>query len=236
MDRADHDRDPRRALPRAAARPGGQRRPVRPDHGGVVPRHRGARRPADRDASGGAHRARPAHGHRVRRRAARRRVHRARRRHPVHRRRRGALRGHGPLRPAAHRDRLVRARAAEPHPQLLRPGRVHALRRQGGAHGVLRARPARAAHPDDRALGHRDRHRLAGAHLGRVLAHAASGAARPLAARHGRAHERGARRPDLRARGELGADDRVRIRARRGLPVVRQVSRPRPTGSPSRGR
>ena len=56
------------------------------------------------------------------------------------------------------------------------------------------------------AGGHR---RLAGADLGCVLAHAAEHPARLLAAHADRPHVGEAGRPDLRAGGEQGADDRV---------------------------
>ncbi len=76
-------------------------------------------------------------------------------------------------------------------PQLLRPGRVSPFGRKARSVGVLRARAARAHRADDRPQHRGDRHRVAGAHLGRVLAHAAGGAARVLAARDRRAHAAG---------------------------------------------
>ena len=57
--------------------------------------------------------------------------------------------------------------------------------------------------PDGRHRDGRDGRRVAGAHLGRVLAHAAGGAARLLAARHDRPHVGPRRRADLRSRDQL---------------------------------
>ena len=99
-------------------------------------------------------------------------------------RRRGALRRHGALRPAADPARLVRARAAGAAAQLLRPGRAAAVatpRRVENPFYLLA--PALGALPAGGARDDRHGHRVAGADLRRVLAHAAGDAARLLAAR-----------------------------------------------------
>ena len=124
--------DPHRCVRDSAARHPPSRRAVRPDHGCLVPRHRGARhlwlveQPVVLTAVD------PRHAVRVLSRARLARLRRARRRLPGRHRRRGALRRHGPLRQAADSPRLVRARAARAAAQLLRPGRAAAEQSGGG--------------------------------------------------------------------------------------------------------
>ena len=66
--------------------------------------------------------------------------------------------------------------------------------------------------------------RVAGAHLGRLLAHPTGGAARLPAARHHRPHLWQDRRADLRPRGELAADGGLRGAGAR-LPRVERPGR-----------
>ena len=73
---------------------------------------------------------------------------------------------------------------------------------------VLPAAPGLGASPAGGAGDGRGGHRLAGADLGRVLAHAAGGAARLLPARGDRPHVGDDARADLHSGGQLGADDR----------------------------
>ncbi len=77
------------------------------------------------------------------------------------------------------------ARAA---PQLLRAGRAAAPRPGGRAEPVLPAGAVLGPLPHDRHRDRRGHRRVAGAHLGRVLADPAGGAARLLAARDHPAH------------------------------------------------
>ena len=84
---------------------------------------------------------------------------------------------------------------------LARPGR--------GKQSVLRARPVVGALPGGRDRDGRHRRRVAGPHLRRVLAHAAGGAARLLAARHDRPHVEVDRRPDLHPRDQHRPHARV---------------------------
>ena len=133
LDRADHDRDPRRPLPRAAARhrAASASSSARSwSSGSSTIGALGAR--SDRCSTPYVSRARSTRSARCVSSTAQRlrRVLRARRGHPLHRRRRGALRRHGPLRPAADRARVVRARLPGARPQLLRARRVPALRRR----------------------------------------------------------------------------------------------------------
>ena len=102
------------------------------------------------------------------------------------------------------RLRLVRAGAARAAPQLLRPGRAAARpspRRRANPFFLLA--PAWALYPLVGARDRRHRHRVAGADLGRVLAHPPGGPARLLPAHDDRAHLGRRDRPDLRARGQL---------------------------------
>ena len=122
-------------------------------------------------------------------------------------------------------------------PQLLRPGRA-APRAPRGRRATRSTRwsAAQLLYPDGRARDGGDGHRVAGADLGRVLADAAGGAARLLAARHDRPHLGRDRGADLRPRGQLAAHDRVR-RARARLPASRATWRRRTASrSPARWR
>ena len=75
-------------------------------------------------------------------------------------------------------------------------------------------------------------HRLAGAHLRRLLAHPPGDAARLLSAARHRAHLVARDRPDLRAAGELGADGQHASPSSIGFGT--STAWPRPTASPSR--
>ena len=83
--------------------------------------------------------------------------------------------------------------------QLLRPGRAAARASGGRVQSVLPARAGGAAAGADRARDDRDRDRLAGDDLRRVLDHAPGRAARPAAAREDPADLRRRARADLRA-------------------------------------
>ena len=139
-------------------------------------------------------------------------------------RRRGALRGHGALRPAADPARVVRHRPARASAQLLRSGRAAARRPRRGGQPVLPAGPRVGALPDGRArhLGHRDR--VAGGDLGRLLAQRAGGAARLPAAAHRAPHVGTDDGPDLHPRDQLVAARRRRPAGPR-LPVLEQPCR-----------
>src|SRR6185369_1618986 len=102
-------------------------------------------------------------------------------------------------------------RDAGPVAQLLRAGRESVGRGQAGAgQSVLRARARLGAlsHGGDRDGGDGDR--VAGVDLGGVLADAAGGAARLLAARPHRAHVGARGGADLHSRDQLGVDGGVR--------------------------
>ena len=154
------------------------------------------------------------------------RLRRSRRGVPGRHRRRSAVCRHGAFRQASDPDRVVRAGAARAAAELFRAGRAAAHQPEGDRAAVLPAGAAvgalSAGRPGDRG---RD-HRLAGAHLRRVLADPPGDSARLQPAARHRAHLVGADRPGLRAAGQLGADDqhdpdrhRLRIvnRARRRL-------------------
>ena len=109
-------------------------------------------------------------------------------------RRRGALRGHGPLRAQADPARLVRGGLSGAAAQLLRAGRAAARAAPSAAENPFYLlAPAWALLSAGRAGDARHGDRLAGAHLRGVLADAAGGAARLLAARAHRPHLRRAR-------------------------------------------
>jgi hypothetical protein len=147
--------------------------------------------------------------------------------------RRGPLRRHGPLRPQAHPPRVAGAglpRAAPllpgaggapagPHPAAAAQPFFNMVPRGPG--GVRARRPRRARHG----------HRVAGAHLGGVLAHPAGHPAGVLPARRGEAHLGRGRGADLRPRPQLDARRRVHpagagvpalVAPRRGLRARRQ--------------
>ena len=126
---------------------------------------------------------------------------------PRRHRRRGALRRHGPLRARA-RSRsawfaLVLPGAAA---QLLRPGRAAARASPRPSTTPSTGwRPTWALVPARRARHGGHRHRLAGAHLRRVLAHPAGGAARlPARASRIAPHLRDARRARSTSRPSTG--------------------------------
>ena len=131
--------------------------------------------------------------------------------------------GHFGRRPI--RAGLVRARAAGAAAQLLRPGRAAAPGSGGGRRTRSTAwRPRWALYPlvALATRGHRDR--LAGADLGRLLAHAPGDPARLLPAARRQPHLGARERPDLHRAGQLGADGRS-LRARARLRLVREPRR-----------
>ena len=128
-----------------------------------------------------------------------------RRRLPRGHGRRGALRRHGPFWQTADPDRMVRARAARAPPQLLRAGRVAVEQSEGSGTTVLPARAGLGALPARRPRDCGRDHRLAGAHLWRVLPHAAGDPVGILPASRHRAHLVARDRSGLRPAGELGA-------------------------------
>ncbi|CAA9366888.1 MAG: Kup system potassium uptake protein, partial [uncultured Gemmatimonadetes bacterium] len=211
-----HPGDPLRG---AEPRHGGDRQGVRAGDGALVRDAGGAGGGADRTISGGDRSHQPG----VRRQLLRPQrvagVPGAGLRLPGGDGRRGAVRGHGALRQEAHPVHLVHPGPSRAGAQLLRAGGADPARPQGGGAPVLphgaavgHLSPGRA-----RYAGHGDR--VAGGDLGRLLAHAAGGAARLPAAHGDRAHLGAGDGADLHPRGELGADGGVH-RAGAGLPVV----------------
>src|SRR5690606_6326902 len=107
---------------------------------------------------------------------------------PRRHRRRSAVRRHGALREAAHPPRLVRHRPAGPADQLLRTGRTAADGPIGSATTLL---PARTGMGTPASRGARDgggNHRVAGTHLGSLLADAAGDPAWLLSTAGHRSH------------------------------------------------
>ena len=161
----------------------------------------------------------PTYARHLRRRPPLHRVHRDGRGRAGHHRRRGALRRHGPLRARPIR----RAWFALVFPALT----LNYL----GQGALILHRPSAIANPFFLLLPHwaripmvvlataRDRHRLAGRHLRRVLRVPPGGAARVPAAPADPPDLRPGERPDLRARGQLAAVRR-RARAHADLPVL----------------
>ena len=161
------------------------------------------------------------------------RVPRARLRVPRRHRRRSALCGHGALRQAADPPGVVLARAAGAAAELLRTGRAAAQRpaRRRSSRSTC-SRPRWLLYPLVGAGHAGGGHRVAGAHLGGVLADAAGRAARIQPAHGHPLHVRRDDGPDLHPAGELGADARHdRASSSRSAPRAR--SRP-PTASRSR--
>src|SRR5262249_11824963 len=113
---------------------------------------------------------------------------------------RGAVRGHGALRPRADHPRLAVVRFPCLHPQLHGAGRADPRRPEARHRQPVLpagARVGAAAHGLPRRR--RDGHRLAGGHQRRVLGGPASLSARLPAPVAHRAHLGGTNRPDLRA-------------------------------------
>ena len=215
--RAAHAGDPGRAVRDPAPRHRPRRRAVRPGDGRLV---RGARRA--RHAGSIARAARRCCGRSTRR--MRLRLLREPRRGIafvalgavvlVRHRRRGAVRRHGPFRPAADPARLVRPRAARARCSTTSArARCCSSDPDGGRQPVLPAGAAWALHPAGGAGDGRHGDRVAGGDLGRVLDDAAGDPAR-LPAAHGRsATPRSATiGPDLHPGDQL---DAVRRRRRR---------------------
>ena len=138
------------------------------------------------------------------------RLHRARGDRPRRHRRRGAVRRHGPLRPAADPPRLVPLRLPGADPQLPGPGIADPAVSESDRQPVLPPAAALVADPDGRAGDDGDRDRLAGGDLGRLLGHPPGGAARLPAPGADPPHLARGGRPGLRAGGQPDADDRRR--------------------------
>ncbi len=120
----------------------------------------------------------------------------------------GALRRHGPFRPAADPTRLDRLRAAGAAAQLSWPGRADPFQARGGRQSVLPARaglgPASAGDP----LHHGHDHRRPGRHHRGVFAGAAGHSARPAAASGDHAHIGETRGANLHRPGQPSAAHR----------------------------
>ncbi len=116
--------------------------------------------------------------------------------------RRSAVRRHGPLRAQARRDGLADAGVARIAHQLLRSGRIADAVDGADRQSFLCAGAAGVAAGAGAVVDRRDRHRLAGDDLGRILGDARSRAARPAAARARAADLGGGAWADLRAGGE----------------------------------
>ncbi len=190
----------------------------------VVRRAGGAGAAADRAQSGGARRRQSRLRDRVRAREPDARLPRARRGRAGGDRHRGALRRHGPLRRVADPPRLAVLRRAVAGAQLLRPGRAAARRPDGDQEPVLPARAAVGADPAGDPRDLRGDHRVAGGHLGRLLAHARRDPDGLLPPPEDPAHVVARDRPDLRAVHQLVAADRGDA-ARRRLPQLGQPGR-----------
>ena len=182
---------------------------------------RRARRQRDRPRAGDPPRAQPVVRRALLRAQRLARLLRARRGRARRDRRRGALRGHGALRPAA--DPLAWFVVAFPALLLNYFGQGALLLRDASAasNPFYRLVPGAAALPDGRARDDGGDHRVAGAHLRRLLAHPAGDPARLLAAPQGDAHLQARGRADLHRRSEHRARRRL-PRARARLPVVEQ--------------
>ena len=137
--RADGDRGADRSLPRAAPRYRPRRRAVRADHAALVFHPRIAGRVEHPPLPRGAGSAEPAICSAVLRRKRLARLLRAWVGRAGGDRRRGALRGHGPLRPRPHPLRVALLRAAGAAPQLSRAGRADPERSGSRAQSVLPA-------------------------------------------------------------------------------------------------
>ena len=156
---------------------------LRPDHGGVVPRHR-------RCSGCGASLQHPAvllaldprYGLRLSAHGRADRLSGARRRVPVRHRRRGALCRHGPFRRAGRSASPGRRRVSEPGAQLCRPGGARARQARRPATNLLPAVPGGAARAAGGAGDGRDDHRQPVDHHRRLLDDAAGDPARLAAA------------------------------------------------------
>ena len=114
-----------RPVPHPEAWHRAHRHPVRPGDGGLVPRPRGPGHLWRIAGAGSAQGDEPDLGDQFLRLPPRHRRRHPRRHGAGADRRRGVVRRHGPLRPQAHRPRLVRPGAAGAGAELLRPGRDH---------------------------------------------------------------------------------------------------------------
>ena len=127
------------------------------------------------------------------------------RRRPGRHRSRGAVRGHGTLRPHAGQARLAAGRLPRLHPELPGPGRPDPGPPGQHQQPVLPAGSGVGQAPDGVPRHHRDRHRVAGGHQRRLLGRAPGRATRlPAAAAHP-VHLGTDDGPDLRPVGQLAA-------------------------------
>ena len=208
LGRPDRAGDPDRAVRDPATRHRPRRRAVRAGDGRLVRGDRRARRPSRSSTTRACcARCRPTYAVEFFVNEPRDRVPRPRRGLPGGHRRRGAVRRHGPLRPAADPPRVVRARAARRCCSTTSGQGALVLPRPGGRRQPVlpRWRPTCAAAAG--GAGHdRHRHRVAGAHLRRVLAHPPGRAARLPAAPAHPAHLAKRDRAGLRPGRELDAD------------------------------
>ena len=136
----------------------------------------------------------------------------------------GPLCRHGPFRPPADPDRLVRHRHAGSPAQLLRPGGAHHRESGRDPSGLLRAGAGRLHHLPGDPLHAGDRDCLAGGDHRRVLADPAGNPARLPAAHGDPPHVRDGDRPDLHPEGQL-APDVLHHRSRGRLRIVRRTGR-----------
>ena len=213
-----HPRRAGRAVRAAAVRHRAHRPPVRPGHGPLVRRARRRRYRAPAAPSRHPQGAVPHLRDRLLRRPPGYRVHLAGIGRADGHRGRGALRGHGALRPAADQPGVVLRGVPGADAQLHGPGIADHRRPHRDLQPVLPPAARMVPGPDGRRChdGHPDR--VAGRDLGRVLGHAPGGAARIPAAPGHPPHLRLDHRPGVRPRGELDPlrcgdrpGDRVRL-------------------------
>ena len=171
----------------------------------------------------------PVHAVSLLRLARRGRLPGARRRRARGHRRRGALRGHGALRPAADPAGVVRGRAPGAAAELLRPGRAHPPHAGGGAEPVLSSwrhgRCSIRCSPSPRWPPSSPRRRSSRARSRSPSRRSSS--ATPRASRSSTPRAR--RRADLHPRGERGA--RARLPPARGVASARRARWAPPTAS-----
>ena len=201
----DHGSDHRRPVPGPASGHGRRGTPVRPGHGYLVCGDRRARRARHRSPPGDPQGAVTDLCPGLPVQPLRDRVLLAGRRRPGRHRSRGALRGHGALRPRADHARLADPRLPRLHPQLHGPGRPCSGPSGQHKQPVLPARTGVGAAPDGLPGRRGDRHRLTGRDHRRVLGREPGRPARlPSAAAH-RVYLGRADRPDLRPVDQLAA-------------------------------
>ena len=210
-----HGGDHHRPVPGSAAGHGRRGSDVRAGHERLVHRDRRARRAGHRHAPGDPEGAVAQLRPRLPVRPLRHRVLLLDRRRPGRHRSRGAVRGHGALRPHAGQARLAAGRLPRLHPELHGPGRPDPGPPGQHRQPVLPAGSGVGQAPDGLPRHRGDRHRLAGGHQRRLLGRAPGRATRlPAAAAHP-VHLRTDDGPDLRPVDQLAAaGGRSRPRAR----------------------